>query len=620
MAYLTEVFADLPSGTVSSGGTTAPSAGTSESWTVSVSAAFAALHSGSQHFYAADKNLPGEVFEVTACPGGTGSQSWTVTRGADGTATAAHGSGFTVVQVASAATLAALSRKPWQFRPEDYGAKHDAVTGTGGTGTSGTATFTDTGASFTSADAGKVIVINQGTSGAGTQFGTNQNPFCGTISAVNSATSVTLSGNLAATCTSAPYIYGSDDQSAVQACVNAAGTWAQANGQMAEVLFGPFIYMLAALTQATGSAPYNSHLAIPYGTQAGQRTVIRLKGTGIPGIDYWNTTAPQLSGTCLVSGIFPGTQPDVTYGQVSVIGSQTAAPAASSFVNTALSVDDITIVLPWNSQMYGVDGRFIDHLTVPHGLCKAFAPVNVPLASVGGPYLQRIPVNTVAAGYAFPVVQNNTVLNAHWLSVEGVANGISISEHAHVTKLSTLYCNIGMNVTQVSGTKHGITIGHFTAEGCNTVLDASATTSGSVALSIGLMDGETNNTAHVNDPNNALCGTIGWNEETSSNVVVIGGAGLIVTDFNKHRPGPWSGAPAAPASNTAQQNLSYRYVTLYISATTSITSVAIGATTGSMTSVTVTAGANVAVPVRVLPGWYWKATYSGTLTASWWLD
>jgi hypothetical protein len=39
-----------------------------------------------------------------------------------------------------------------------------------------------------------------------------------------------------------------------------------------------------------------------------------------------------------------------------------------------------------------------------------------------------------------------------------------------------------------------------------------------------------------------------------------------------------------------------------------------------MTSVTVTAGANQAVPVRVPPGWYWSATYSGTLTAPWWLD
>jgi hypothetical protein len=38
------------------------------------------------------------------------------------------------------------------------------------------------------------------------------------------------------------------------------------------------------------------------------------------------------------------------------------------------------------------------------------------------------------------------------------------------------------------------------------------------------------------------------------------------------------------------------------------------------TSITVTHGANVAVPIRVPGGWWYSVTYSGTLTTSWVLD
>lgn len=102
---------DLAQGTVTTGGTTAPASGTSESWTVNVTAAFpVASASAVSVFHAADLNLPGEVFLVITCPGGTGSaQSWTVIRGADGTAPVAHASGFTVVQVASSGWLGTVA-------------------------------------------------------------------------------------------------------------------------------------------------------------------------------------------------------------------------------------------------------------------------------------------------------------------------------------------------------------------------------------------------------------------------------------------------------------------------------------------------------------------------------
>ena len=103
-----EVFANVVTGTVTAGGTTAPAAGTSQTWTVNfTSAAPATGASSSTWFYLADTSASAgtEMILVTSCPGGTGSMSVTVTRGADGTTPVAHTTGFTVQQVITRASL-----------------------------------------------------------------------------------------------------------------------------------------------------------------------------------------------------------------------------------------------------------------------------------------------------------------------------------------------------------------------------------------------------------------------------------------------------------------------------------------------------------------------------------
>jgi len=101
------LFADLPSTTVSSGGTTAPGAGTQETWTVASSASFPAVTTGTlTQFHVADTALTAELIAVTNISGTT----WTVIRGSDGTAPVAHTTGFTVRQTVAAGTLGTL----WQ--------------------------------------------------------------------------------------------------------------------------------------------------------------------------------------------------------------------------------------------------------------------------------------------------------------------------------------------------------------------------------------------------------------------------------------------------------------------------------------------------------------------------
>ena len=104
---LTELFiADLATTTVSSGGTTAPSSGATETWTVASSAMFGAAATGVSQFHVADalQSASSEVIAVTNVSGTT----WSVTRGADGTTPVAHVGGFTVIQVVTEGFLATV--------------------------------------------------------------------------------------------------------------------------------------------------------------------------------------------------------------------------------------------------------------------------------------------------------------------------------------------------------------------------------------------------------------------------------------------------------------------------------------------------------------------------------
>lgn len=111
-AAVLDAITNLGQGTVTTGGTTAPVAGTSESWTISATAAFPAVSAaGGTQFRFIDPALPGEVMIGTSAPGGTGAgQSWTVTRGAEGTTPVSHTAGFTINEAVTAGFLSRLAQ------------------------------------------------------------------------------------------------------------------------------------------------------------------------------------------------------------------------------------------------------------------------------------------------------------------------------------------------------------------------------------------------------------------------------------------------------------------------------------------------------------------------------
>ena len=107
-------FADNAAATVTTGGTTAPGSGTSENWSsVAITGAFPTASTTTQppvQFTVCDPALPAEKMLVTSGSGAVGAQSWTVTRGAEGTTPVGHQAGFAIVQVTGAAWLNPLAQ------------------------------------------------------------------------------------------------------------------------------------------------------------------------------------------------------------------------------------------------------------------------------------------------------------------------------------------------------------------------------------------------------------------------------------------------------------------------------------------------------------------------------
>jgi hypothetical protein len=120
-----------------------------------------------------------------------------------------------------------------------FGAVGDGFEGTAGAITSGDNTFTDSAASFTSADVGKTIHIG-GAGAAGVTLRT-------TIASYTNATTVEVTGAAGTTVTGAEWCYGTDDTTAIKAATDYAA--AQDNGGVVD--FAPGKYLTTGLITST---------------------------------------------------------------------------------------------------------------------------------------------------------------------------------------------------------------------------------------------------------------------------------------------------------------------------------------------------------------------------------
>ena len=504
------------------------------------------------------------------------------------------------------------STYPWQFKVGDSGAVGDGKVVSDVTTTSSSAVITSATANFQTADVGKTVMIN----GAN---GTTSGPLVTTILSRQSATQVTLSANAGASATNCPMVYGTDDTAAINTAIGAASTYAQANQFFAEVVFDAKIYMLASgPTQTTSPAVQNSQLQIPFPAVSGatRKLVIALRGAGANGhAQYWESTAPNLAGTCLVSTLTsaPST-PDVTFGNQSVLGGPAGGGAfTGSFANTKVAVENISVWCPAYTNSYAFDFGYLAGCYVRQCSAHIFAA-----PGVGGgtsPLLKDLPAqanfqNKIGVGMRTPVCGNNADVVVDSFTVEGYSRGMYVFDHLTATRIFTFYNDVALKIDTalgISGVNHRISIANFGCEVYNGGI--STTGSGGPYVPVFItMDAECSAPAYdVSDSGNILFGHLSWDDTTRSTPTITGAANLKIVNEGMG-PGKWTGAPSVPASTVAATNTSYRDAVVVVTGGTvsavSVDGVAQGyAATGF--TVIVPAGKTVTLTYSVAPTWKW---------------
>lgn len=606
----TELFANNASTTVSAGGTTAPASGTTETWTVASSASFpaASLALGAQ-FHVADPALPAEKIAVTNVSGAT----WTVTRGAESTAPAAHAAGFTVVQVVTAGTLGTFQQaNPWQFLPEAYGAKGDGKVVADVSTTSASKVITSASAGFTAADVGKTVMINGGNGAAAA-------PYIDVIASVQSATQATLTTlSAGATATNCAMAWGTDDTAAFNSAFTAARSYAVANNWRAQVICRDRIYMLAAAPSQSTGPTYNSQVKIPFSdlTGATQKLMIDFIGTGHQGTaQFWQSTVPNLSGTCLVSTQAAPSTVDPTFGVQSVVGGPSGGGAfTAGFANTHFHVDGIAIFCPAYTNMKAWNLGFLAGATWGSFAANIFAPAVLGTK----PALSDLPSqvafqSTKGVGCIFPFTGNNDDVAGTRFAVEGYETGLVATDHFACLNLLTVYADLAWLIDQTqgpSGNANLVYAGNWSCEAYNGGLLCNG---GNVTVDVRMTSetaGGADPSYDVKDQGSNLRGMLvvtDNNGRTNRRPVVVSCAALKVVNAMMG-PGAWSGAPAVPASTVAQQNTSWRDAVVVVTGGTvsavSVDGVAQGYTATGFT-VIVPAGKTIAVTYTVAPTWKW---------------
>jgi hypothetical protein len=523
----------------------------------------------------------------------------------DGDARSLFAAGY--VAIVGAVTGNAV-KPAWQFSPEDYGAKGDGKMVGNVAVTNGSAVITSASGPWTSADVGKHIMITGGFTG-------NTNiPLITTIASYQSATQVTLAASAQVTATGLPAIWGTDDTAAIQAAIDAARDYAVAHEYFGEVVFADRYYVLTAAPTQTANSPayYNTQLKIPYAPDNTERKlIIALTGVGdVSHFQFWQSSLPNIAGTCLVSMQTGPATLDPTYGPQSVLGGPGGyAGFPGNFVNVKAIVQNLSVVCPTYTNLTAFDLSWISAVKVDGCSAHIFATGFYG----GGTHLSDM-VNDggfgsrQGVGLRTPVIGNNADVWIPSFMVEGYTYGIAATEHVRIGNLKTIYNFIVINMDLgqgLSNLAHGLTILGWTGEAYQGGIRTVGT--GFCDIEVNLSTEFSGGAYDVSDGTNALHGTFRFNNGVDNRAPVISGAANLKVINNTLGPGRWTGQPAVPASNTVQQNTAWRDAMVVVSGGTGVTIQIDGTTLTGVTSgaVLVPSGKTIRLTYTAAPTWTW---------------
>jgi hypothetical protein len=258
-------------------------------------------------------------------------------------------------------------------------------------------------------------------------------------------------------------------------------------------------------------------------------------------------------------------------------------------------------VIPFLGPQGAFDFRFLGGAGV--GSCSAMA-----FSAVAGNYSNLPSLNGLggqqggsSVGLYMPLIGNNDDCQIGSFAAQGFTYGINVTEHVAAQRLSAVYCIVGAQC--VGGGAHGNWIGYMSAEACVTAIQF--TGAAPLTLSVDYLDTETISTWHIQDTQNALYGRVLVHTNSGSAPAVQAASHMEVI-WDGLGPGVWSGAPAVPASGTAQQNTAWRPATVYVNGTLTGNTKVDGTSLGTAAAVVrVPGGHTITLTYAVAPTWVW---------------
>lgn len=435
----------------------------------------------------------------------------------------------------------------WVYNVAHYGAVGDGKMVSDGAMTSGSAALAcTTSTPFVSGDVGKKIMVK----GAGA---TGVTTHVATISAFTDSGHVTLSASASTTVTGALVMWATDDTAAIQAAINAAVTWAQANSGSARVFFPAQagFYGVAGALVTSGSTKGNSQLTLPVVASTARKVSLTLEGvTTGAALQHWEQLVPQVGGSTLVSfginaGISAQSTAVSTNGNPCVIGGP-AQPggygvAPGVYSNMLITLKSLSILTAYS--LYGLTYTAADFSGVANAMVEDVAYGTTGTVPAGDYSSVNQFANGLSIGLLMPANGNNDhCIIRNTTCHGGYTYAVYATEHTVIPDTMRLlycwsaFCVVGLYFGSVGAT-HAIKAAQLSIEACTNVVMIVGAGSDGIGpfLDIDQLDTETSNPTFADTTSGtslaAALGTVKLTGlYTAANVTVAHPTGLRITD------------------------------------------------------------------------------------------
>lgn len=358
-----------------------------------------------------------------------------------------------------------------------YGAKGDAQVVGDGVMSSGSAVLSSATANFTTADIGKSISVKGAAASGVTTLIT-------TIASRQSATQVTLSAANASggALSNAVVIWGTDDNTAVQAATNAAMAYLAAGHTYAQV-FTPRLCVIAGALNTSKHG--NGQIVFDAISTTAGKKILEFRGvtSGAAAVRHWLQQVPQMAGSGFISfGVYASTSAQISSinaaGNPGVISGPTEGSgygAGGTFSNMMVVIKDLMILTTHSSfgltygaaTLWGCANAIVENFG--YGTAGTVASPSSDYTSPG------VFGTGLSVGLLLPAPGNNDNVIARNISCGGgYTYATFLTEHATVDRYMALYCWAGLCAVGTYagsvGSVHGMKVLTASIESCTNEL------------------------------------------------------------------------------------------------------------------------------------------------------